>query len=291
MRTFGFRLYLVLYVFFGMACFLWGCVDSIYRVAGIATATSLLWSPIHNRFDWDPSLAYSFCWYSNLIWAILLVAILGLPVIFAKKWPLSRFEGTKKILFLYLFGFLCIGSFFLITARNQVPSFFPTYNSSSIEFQEGDAGWLFSKKIRTLEGGTFDFSQMRGKVIFMDFWATWCPGCINTLPRIKDLEAAFGERNDFHIFSVSLDQEPKKPRKFVKEKRLESSRITHLFLDNPKDFYKEFGMDSIPFSVIIFKNGRWKKIDLEDPEFLLKFGEILGEGERYPSKRGVKNEK
>lgn len=70
--------------------------------------------------------------------------------------------------------------------------------------------------VRTLEGREISRTALAGKVVVVNFWATWCPDCMNALPGYIALQEEFGERDDFVFLGISLDERPADfVRKFV----------------------------------------------------------------------------
>jgi peroxiredoxin len=71
----------------------------------------------------------------------------------------------------------------------------------------------------TLDGKLFKLSELRGKIVLLDFWATWCAPCVAELPNIKklhDRHAADG----LVVVSVSFDRDAEIARKFAAEKQM-----------------------------------------------------------------------
>jgi thiol-disulfide isomerase/thioredoxin len=66
-------------------------------------------------------------------------------------------------------------------------------------------------------GTTLTLSKLKGKVVLLDFWATWCPPCRAEVPNLIDIQKSFGDRK-FVLISVSLDRDLDAARRFVKEK-------------------------------------------------------------------------
>ncbi len=106
--------------------------------------------------------------------------------------------------------------------------------------------------LEDLKGKKLEFKNFKGKVIFLNFWATWCGPCKEEMPSIETLFQQFKEK-DFVFLSISVDYEGRRP---VKE-FIEKNRYTFPVLLDPKcqvlDLYEVKG---IPTTFIIDKKGR-----------------------------------
>ena len=68
-------------------------------------------------------------------------------------------------------------------------------------------------ELTTLDGGTFRLSDCRGKVVFVNIWATWCPPCVMEMPEIQRLAEAYPDR--LAVIGVSVDELEETARDFV----------------------------------------------------------------------------
>jgi thiol-disulfide isomerase/thioredoxin len=71
--------------------------------------------------------------------------------------------------------------------------------------------------LRSLQGETIHLESLKGKLIFLNLWATWCPPCLAEMPGIQDLYEKVGS-DQIAFVMVSLDEDPAKASKFVARK-------------------------------------------------------------------------
>lgn len=106
---------------------------------------------------------------------------------------------------------------------------------------------------RTVDGAAFSLDQWRGKVVLIDFWATWCGPCIKEMPAVKALHQAHHDRG-FEVIGVSLDQD-----KEALQKGIAAMGLTwpHLFDGGAWDtlLAKKCAVRSIPTTFLIGKDG------------------------------------
>jgi peroxiredoxin len=138
-----------------------------------------------------------------------------------------------------------------------------------------------------LNGRQVRLSDFRGKVVFLNFWTTWCPQCRVELPALDKLNRRFGDRA-FVMLAVSLGEPKGKVSQFVKRRKL-GFRV---LLDTDGRVGRRFGIHSIPTSFIIDPSGAMvgKAIGprpWDSPAAASRFERLIGN----PPERGVNGDK
>ncbi len=106
-------------------------------------------------------------------------------------------------------------------------------------------------KLPLLAGGDFDLAQEKGKVIVLDFWATWCGPCIKSLPDMIDQMAAFDPKK---VRFIGVNQaESKEAVKSFLETRGWKFEVA---LDANQRIGQSFGVEGIPHTIVIGPDGK-----------------------------------
>ena len=112
-------------------------------------------------------------------------------------------------------------------------------------------------------GSTTSLDDFKGKVTYIDVWATWCIPCRGEIPALKELEKKFHGK-DVAFVSISIDQNKDEWKEFVKSEDLKG---VQLFAENAFDsqFIQDYGIRQIPTFIIIDKEGKIVNADAPRP--------------------------
>lgn len=123
-----------------------------------------------------------------------------------------------------------------------------------------------------IEGKTFTLSSLRGKIVVIDFWGSWCGWCIKGMPEMKKYYEKY--KGKLEIVGVDCGDTDAKWKAAVKELELP---WTHVY--NPKsmgDITAMYGIQGFPTKFIVGKDGELLKTIIgEDPEFYTALDEIM----------------
>lgn len=106
-------------------------------------------------------------------------------------------------------------------------------------------------ELKMLQGGQFRLSQLRGRVVVLNFWATWCGPCREEIPALNALQNELGPRG-LEVVGVSWDDTIDDIKNFQKETKLDYMIV----LDGETVQDKFGGIPSIPTTYIIDRTGR-----------------------------------
>ncbi len=108
-----------------------------------------------------------------------------------------------------------------------------------------------------LEGTkTYSLVDFKGKVILLNFWASWCTGCKAEMPEFVKLQEEYADKG-FLIVAVNVDRDPSKAKDFLKElEEATGSKVNFLVLyDGKKKVIKRYRPIGMPSSYLINREG------------------------------------
>ena len=107
--------------------------------------------------------------------------------------------------------------------------------------------------MRGPDGKDIDLSAYRGRVVLLNFWATWCAPCIREMPSLDMLHERLGGKS-FAVVAVSIDRMGyAKIAPFLR--RIRVTKL-HIYLDKTSTLYRKFGVQALPTTFVIDRQGR-----------------------------------
>lgn len=112
-------------------------------------------------------------------------------------------------------------------------------------------------KLEDYAGGEYALEGFRGKVLVVDVWATWCSGCIEKLPKFREMRESYKDREDIEFITISIDRQAAYPRWKELVEKHELVGMKSLFA--PKEtssFQEDYHITGIPRYLVIDREGR-----------------------------------
>jgi peroxiredoxin len=104
--------------------------------------------------------------------------------------------------------------------------------------------------LKDINGKDVRLSDFRGKVVMLDFWATWCPPCVNAVPELAALHTKYNSKG-FEVIGISMDHSVGDTKRFVAGKN-----VPYTMLMSSDKVEKQYGVTTIPVSFLIDKSGK-----------------------------------
>ncbi|MBR1546626.1 MAG: alpha/beta fold hydrolase [Prevotella sp.] len=110
-------------------------------------------------------------------------------------------------------------------------------------------------KMKTLDGKTFKLSQLKGKTVVLDFWASWCPDCRKDAPEVVRMYREYAPQG-VEFVGVSMDTDVEAWRKGCEQFGITYTQVSELKKFKETDIAKTYGVKWIPSMVVIGKDGK-----------------------------------
>lgn len=130
-------------------------------------------------------------------------------------------------------------------------------------------------ELKDIEGRTWKLSDLKGKVVLVNFWASWCETCKEEKPYFRDLINKFG--NEMVYLSVLYNNEPADAKKYMKD-----AEYDFPVLIDDKKIALEYGLTGVPETFIIDRKGILSKkiiggIHWDMPGFISSVEKLINE--------------
>jgi peroxiredoxin len=109
-------------------------------------------------------------------------------------------------------------------------------------------------KLKNLDGQTISLSSFQGKAVFINFWATTCPPCVEEMPYLQELYTDWSARNDVVILTIDMGESEGTIQNFMQSHNLTLT----VLLDSQLKVAEKYKIRYTPTSILVGKDGQVK---------------------------------
>ena len=115
-------------------------------------------------------------------------------------------------------------------------------------------------KVVGLDGSQLTLDDLKGKVVFLNFWATWCKPCLREFPAIQNLQKRYADNPDFQVVAISCDEMPTRGvqeflARYNRDKAVEPLTFS-MYHDTKVEAAAAYGVSGFPTTFLIDRDGR-----------------------------------
>ncbi len=132
-------------------------------------------------------------------------------------------------------------------------------------------------KLKDIEGKSHDLAKLRGKVVLINFWATWCPPCRREMPSMERLAQRF-KGQPFVVLAVDVGEDPDTIETFTSQ--LDTTLTFPILLDTRSHAMRAWPVAGLPTTFLVDKKGRIVASaiggrEFDHPEMVKAVGELI----------------
>lgn len=127
----------------------------------------------------------------------------------------------------------------------------------------------------TTDGAPFDWKTYRGKVVLVDYWATWCGPCVEELPNVKENYEKYHDKG-FEVVGISLDEDPGRLQRFLAEREIPWVCLFEEGAGTNHKMANYYGVMQIPTTMLLDRDGKVVSMDVRGGELGRQLSKLLG---------------
>lgn len=143
-------------------------------------------------------------------------------------------------------------------------------------------GHFMALEGKLLKGGELDWQSYRGKVVLVDFWATWCGPCIGELPNVKECYKKYHDKG-FEVIGVSLDKSKDQLVTFLEKEQIPWEQMFDETVQASNGWnhpmVRHYGINGIPAAFLVDKEGNVVSMAARGEELPNLLEKLLGKAE------------
>ncbi len=120
---------------------------------------------------------------------------------------------------------------------------------------KGGAPGSLSEAGAVIELKDFDWAKTEGKVVFIEFWGTWCGPCIRTMPAIQKHYDHYKSNPDFMMMAINTGSRGDNVKKISQWRQVNKAYTFPVYLDSGREQSQKYKVTGIPRSVILDRQG------------------------------------